>query len=80
MHPEIADFFDEFTEFLHTAKTTVIFDLNLHHSNKRNIRLAEAANVHRKWLNSNRAHEYGNGVRQMLVDGTKIPVVDISFP
>jgi len=82
LHPEITDLFDEFTEFLHSAKANVILDLNLRHSDKfyntwRNIRLAEAASVHRKWLNnSTKVDEYSHEVRQMLVDGTKIPAVD----
>lgn len=81
LHPEIADLFHEFTEFLHSAGAKVFLDLKLSHSSRfydswRNIRLPEAANVHRKWLKSTRASEYSHEVRQMLVEGMKIPAVD----
>ena len=83
LNPEIADLFHKFIEFLHSAEAQVILDLKLSHSSKckhydswRNIRLAEASDVHRSWLNSDKASEYSDEVRRMLVEGTKIPAVD----
>jgi len=82
LHPEVSALFDQFTELLHSANAEIIYDLNIRQTNKfydswRDIRLAEAANVHRKRLNnSTTSYEYSNEVRQMLVAGTKIAAVD----
>jgi len=61
-------------------KTIVIDGLNLQNTEKyysswRNIRLAEATNVHLKWLNT-RANEYSPEVKEMLVQGKRISAVD----
>ena len=80
MHPEIADLFCGFVEFLRSIKTLVIDDLNLQNTEKyynswRNIRLSEATNVHLKWLNT-RADDYSPEVKEMLVQGKRISAVD----
>jgi aspartyl-tRNA(Asn)/glutamyl-tRNA(Gln) amidotransferase subunit A len=80
MHSEIADIFCSFVEFLRTIKTTVIAGLNLQNTEKyysswRSIRLAEATNVHLKWLNT-RADEYSPEMKEMLVQGKRISAVD----
>jgi aspartyl-tRNA(Asn)/glutamyl-tRNA(Gln) amidotransferase subunit A len=82
LHPEVSALFQQFTELLGSANAEVIFDLNIGQTNKfydswRDIRLAEAANVHRRWLNNGTtSSEYSDEVRQMLVAGTMIPAVN----
>lgn len=80
MHSEISDLFYSFVEFLRSLKTEVIDDLNLQNTDKyynswRNIRLAEATNVHLSWLNS-RPDDYSPEVKEMLVQGKSISAVD----
>jgi aspartyl-tRNA(Asn)/glutamyl-tRNA(Gln) amidotransferase subunit A len=80
MHSEISDLFYSFVEFLRSLKTEVIDDLNLQNTDKyynswRNIRLAEATNVHLSWLNS-RPDDYSPEVKEMLVQGKSISAVN----
>ena len=61
-------------------ESTLVHDLNSHNTEKyytswRDIRLAEAAEIHLKWLNT-RAYDYSDEVRDMLIQGTKISAVD----
>src|ERR671911_324507 len=61
-------------------ESTLVHDLNSHNTEKyytswRDIRLAEAAEIHLKWLNT-RAYDYGDEVRDMLIQGTKISAVN----
>jgi aspartyl-tRNA(Asn)/glutamyl-tRNA(Gln) amidotransferase subunit A len=41
----------------------------------RSIRLAEASEIHLKWLKT-KANDYAEDVRNMLIEGTKIPAID----
>jgi aspartyl-tRNA(Asn)/glutamyl-tRNA(Gln) amidotransferase subunit A len=67
-------------EILESAGSVVLYDLDLHDTDLyqktwQKIRLAETAEIHTKWLKT-RAKEYSREVRQMLVQGEKIPAVD----
>jgi aspartyl-tRNA(Asn)/glutamyl-tRNA(Gln) amidotransferase subunit A len=80
MDPEIAGLFYRFVEFLHSVNIIVIDNLSLlytgkYYSSWKNVRLAEAANVHLKWLNS-RASDYSPEVKEMLMQGKEISAVD----
>ena len=80
MHSEISDLFYSFVEFLRSLGTEVIDDLNLQNTDNyynswRNIRLAEATNIHLSWLNS-RPDDYSPEVKEMLVEGKSISAVD----
>jgi aspartyl-tRNA(Asn)/glutamyl-tRNA(Gln) amidotransferase subunit A len=80
LHSEIADLFYKFVEFLHSIDIEVIDSLRLQHTGKfysswKNIRLAEAANVHLRWLNT-RADDYSSEVKEMLMEGKEISAVD----
>lgn len=80
LHSEIAGLFYEFVDFLRSMKTVVIDDINLqdteeYYESWRNIRLAEATNVHLNWINR-RAEDYSPEVREMLVQGKRISAVD----
>ena len=80
IHSEISDLFYSFVEFLRSIKIDVIDDLNLQNTEKyynswRNIRLAEATDVHMKWLNT-RPDDYSPEVKEMLVQGKSISAVD----
>jgi aspartyl-tRNA(Asn)/glutamyl-tRNA(Gln) amidotransferase subunit A len=61
----------------------LVYDLDLHYTGKyytswRDIRLAEAAEIHLKWLNT-RAYDYSDEVRDMLIQGTKISAVNYIY-
>jgi aspartyl-tRNA(Asn)/glutamyl-tRNA(Gln) amidotransferase subunit A len=80
LHPEVEGLFYDFIEILSSTRTIVVQDLDLHNTELyykswQDIRLAEAAEIHLKWLNT-RADDYSHEVRRMLVQGTKISAVD----
>jgi aspartyl-tRNA(Asn)/glutamyl-tRNA(Gln) amidotransferase subunit A len=80
VHPQVERVFYDFIETLGSAGSIVVYDLDLHNTEKyhrawQEIRLAEASEIHSKWLNT-RANDYSQEVRQMLVQGTKISAVD----
>ena len=80
LHPEIAGLFYEFVDFLRSMKTVVIDDIKLqdteeYYESWRNIRLAEATNVHLNWINR-RAEDYSPEVRKMLLEGKRISAAD----
>src|SRR5919106_1181121 len=80
IHPEIAVLFFKFIEFLRSMKCVVIDEVDLHNIEKyytswRNIRLAEATNIHLEWLKT-RADEYSAEVRDMLLQGKRISAVN----
>jgi aspartyl-tRNA(Asn)/glutamyl-tRNA(Gln) amidotransferase subunit A len=80
LHPEVEGLFYDFIEILSSTGNIVVYDLDLHNTERyykswQDIRLAEAAEIHLKWLNT-RADNYSHEVRQMLVQGTKISAVD----
>ena len=82
LHPEVLELFERLMGFLRSNKVTVVSGLKLHDSEEYygswlNIRLAEAAKVHLRWLDT-RVEEYSDEVRRMLVAGTKISEVDLS--
>jgi aspartyl-tRNA(Asn)/glutamyl-tRNA(Gln) amidotransferase subunit A len=79
LHPEIAD---KFYVFLETFRSMgcILSDLDLqntekYHDSWSNIRLAEAAEIHLKWLKT-RPKDYSNEVREMLIQGTEVSAVD----
>jgi aspartyl-tRNA(Asn)/glutamyl-tRNA(Gln) amidotransferase subunit A len=81
MYPEIQDLFYDFIETLRSNESIIVFDLDLHNTEKyfkswRDIRLAEAAEIHLKWLNTGAAEGYSNEVRNMLIQGRRISAVD----
>jgi len=80
VYPQIESLFYDFIEFLRSAGSIEAYDLDIHDTEKyqrtwQNIRLAEASEIHIKWLKT-RANDYSPEVRQMLVQGAKVPAVD----
>ena len=81
LHPEIGNLFFKFIELLRSVKGVLVLDdLNLRNTEKyysswRNVRLAEATNVHLEWLNR-RADDYSPEVKEMLLQGTRISAVN----
>ncbi len=80
LHPEVASLFYDFIEILSSTGNMVVYDLDLHNTERyckswQDIRLAEAAQIHLKWLDT-RADDHSHEVRQMLVRGTRISAVD----
>ena len=80
LHSEIAGLFYEFVDFLRSMKTVIIDDIKLqdteeYYESWRNIRLAEATNVHLNWINR-RAGDYSPEVRKMLLQGKRISAAD----
>jgi aspartyl-tRNA(Asn)/glutamyl-tRNA(Gln) amidotransferase subunit A len=81
LHPEICNLFFKFIELLRSVKGVLVLDdLNLRNTEKyysswRNVRLAEATNVHLEWLNR-RADDYSPEVKEMLLQGTRISAVN----
>ena len=78
LHPEVERLFNKFikTRLTHAA---VYDDIDLYNTEKyynswKDIRLAEAAEIHLKWLHT-RAQDYSEEVRNMLIEGTKISAV-----
>jgi aspartyl-tRNA(Asn)/glutamyl-tRNA(Gln) amidotransferase subunit A len=78
LHPEVEDLFYDFME---TRLTNAIYyDVDLRNTDKyykcwRDIRLAEGAEIHFKWLKT-RAEDYSGEVRNMLIEGTKVAAVE----
>lgn len=82
LHPEIAELFYNFINFLSSNKAKVVTGLKSHHSKKfyeswLNVRLAEAASVHLKWL-ATRAGDYTSEVRRLLLEGKEISEAEYS--
>ena len=80
VHPQVESMFNDFIETLGSAGSIVVCDLDLNDTEKyhrtwQEIRLAEASEIHSKWLKT-RANDYSQEVRQMLAQGTKISAVD----
>ena len=80
VHPQVESLFYDFIETLGSAGSIVVYDVDLHNTEKyhrvwQEIRLAEASEIHMKWLNT-RANDYSYEVREMLVQGTKVSAVD----
>jgi aspartyl-tRNA(Asn)/glutamyl-tRNA(Gln) amidotransferase subunit A len=81
LYPGIEDLFYDFIETLRVRGSVVCDDLDLHNTEKyysswRDIRLAEAAEIHLKWLNTKAADDYSLEVRNMLIEGIKVSAVD----
>ena len=81
IHPHTESLFYDFIEILRSAGSIVLYDLDLHDTEKyhrawRNIRLAEASEIHSKWLRTRAANDYSQEVRQMLVQGSNVSAVD----
>jgi aspartyl-tRNA(Asn)/glutamyl-tRNA(Gln) amidotransferase subunit A len=80
VYPQIDSLFYVFIESLRSAGSIEVHDLHIHNTEKyqrawQNIRLAEASEIHIKWLKT-RPDDYSQEVRQMLTQGTKISAVD----
>ena len=81
VYPQVESLFYDFIETLRSAGSIIVqHDLDLHNTGKyhrvwQEIRLAEASEIHMKWLNT-RPDDYSYEVREMLVQGTKISAVD----
>lgn len=80
LSPEVERLFYNFIESI--SAYTIIYQekINLYNTSKylkswRDIRLAEAAEVHLRWLKT-RFEDYGTEVRNLLLEGTKISAVD----
>ena len=76
LHPEIAELFHKFIEFLQSSEAIVVTGLKTQHCKRfyeswLNIRLSEAASVHRKWLDT-RAGDYSCEVKRLLLEGNEI--------
>jgi aspartyl-tRNA(Asn)/glutamyl-tRNA(Gln) amidotransferase subunit A len=81
LYPEIQGIFYDFIETLRSNESIIVFDLHLHNPEKyykswRDIRFAEASEIHRKWLNTRASEGYTNEVRNMLIQGRRISAVD----
>ncbi len=79
LYPGVESLFYHFIGIL-KSRGSIVYDLDLHNTEKyyrswREIRLAEAAEIHLKWLNT-RAEDYSYEVRRMLMQGTKVSAVD----
>jgi aspartyl-tRNA(Asn)/glutamyl-tRNA(Gln) amidotransferase subunit A len=80
VYAQVQSVFCDFIETLVSTGSIVVHDLDLqntekYHSAWQEIRLAEASEIHMKWLNT-RANDYSYEVREMLVQGTKVSAVD----
>lgn len=80
LSPEVERLFYSFIESI--SESTIIHQekINLSNTSKyfkswRDVRLAEAAKVHLRWLKT-RFEDYGIEVRNLLLEGTKISAVD----
>ena len=81
LYPEVQDLFYDFIETLRSNGSIIAFDLDLYNNIKyyrswRDIRLAEASEIHLKWLNTGAAEGYSNEVRNMLIQGRSVSAVD----
>ncbi|HZA62461.1 MAG TPA: amidase, partial [Nitrososphaeraceae archaeon] len=82
-------FFDnlqaEVKEIIHTffediGLSDFVFEINMEKTENisetwRSIRFAEAAEIHLKWLKT-KANDYAEDVKNMLIEGTKIPAIE----
>ncbi len=80
LHPEVENLFYDFMETGLTNAIVYYDDVYLHNIDKyykcwRDIRLAEAAEIHSKWMKT-RAEDYSGEVRNMLIEGTKVTAVE----
>jgi aspartyl-tRNA(Asn)/glutamyl-tRNA(Gln) amidotransferase subunit A len=83
LHPAVEQLYYDFIEALRSMGSISVYDLDLRYTGKyytswRDIRLAEAAEIHLKWLNK-RAYDYSDEVRNMLIQGTKISAVNYIY-
>jgi aspartyl-tRNA(Asn)/glutamyl-tRNA(Gln) amidotransferase subunit A len=81
LYPEVEHLFYDFIETLSSNGSIIAFDLDLYNNIKyyrswRDIRLAEASEIHLKWLNTGAAEGYSNEVRNMLIQGRSVSAVD----
>ena len=76
---EVSHIFYKFVKSLSSYKIKVE-TIKLHNTDKyfkswRDVRLAEASEIHQVWLNS-RKGDYSNEVKNMLVEGTKVSAIE----
>ncbi|HYZ49555.1 MAG TPA: amidase, partial [Nitrososphaeraceae archaeon] len=80
VYPQVESIFYDFIETLRSIDSILVCNLDLqntekYHGSWQAIRLAEASEIHLKWLNT-RPDDYSHEVRQMLTQGTKVSAVD----
>jgi aspartyl-tRNA(Asn)/glutamyl-tRNA(Gln) amidotransferase subunit A len=80
LEPEVEHVFYNFIDTIKLMDNPVYEEINLHDTEKyyvswRDIRLAEAAEIHLDWLKT-RPEDYGEDVRKMLIQGTEVPAVN----
>ncbi len=80
LEPEVEHVFYNFIDTIKLMDIPVYEEINLHDTEKyyvswRDIRLAEAAEIHLDWLKT-RPEDYGEDVRKMLIQGTEVPAVN----
>ncbi len=80
VYSQVENLFYDFIETLGSAGSIIVHNLDLHNTGRyhrvwQEIRLAEASEIHMKWLNT-RPDDYSYEVRQMLVQGTKVSAVE----
>jgi aspartyl-tRNA(Asn)/glutamyl-tRNA(Gln) amidotransferase subunit A len=80
LQTEVEHVFYNFIDTIKSMGIPICEDINLHYAEKystswREVRLAEAAEIHLEWLKT-RPKEYGEDVRRMLIQGTEVPAVN----
>jgi aspartyl-tRNA(Asn)/glutamyl-tRNA(Gln) amidotransferase subunit A len=80
LQTEVEHVFYNFIDTIKSMGIPVCEDISLHYAEKystswREVRLAEAAEIHLEWLKT-RLKEYGEDVRRMLIQGTEVPAVN----
>jgi aspartyl-tRNA(Asn)/glutamyl-tRNA(Gln) amidotransferase subunit A len=79
LHPEVEHIFCNFLKSL-SSYNIKLEPIELHNSEKyykswRDIRLAEASEIHQVWLNSKKFY-YSSEVKKMLIEGTKVSAIE----
>ena len=79
LHPEVEHIFCNFLKSL-SSYNIKLEPIELHNSEKyykswRDVRLAEASEIHQVWLNSKKFY-YSSEVKKMLIEGTKVSAID----
>jgi aspartyl-tRNA(Asn)/glutamyl-tRNA(Gln) amidotransferase subunit A len=80
LETEVEQMIYKFVDTKKLIDIPVYEEINLHYTEKyyvswRDIRLAEAAEIHLDWLKT-RPEDYGEDVRKMLIQGTEVPAVN----
>jgi aspartyl-tRNA(Asn)/glutamyl-tRNA(Gln) amidotransferase subunit A len=78
LQAEVKDIIHTFIEDI--GLSDFVFEINMEKTENisetwRSIRFAEAAEIHLKWLKT-KANDYAEDVKNMLIEGTKIPAIE----